>query len=350
MIGRTEPSPRTVERNARALFGADIAEIQPDEDGEVRYPRVARGIRMRDGSGRRVEGNQHPDPRAEAVRWSICEAGLIQAIGRGRGVNRTADNPLQIDILTNVVPADRGGRGRRPGTRSSRPSPRSCAPAAPCRSATATWPRRTLICSRAPTPREWRSSRENPEQMPIEKYLIGVCSGFLSVAYRRTGSRGPAGRLLYDPARIDPAAWLAERIGEVTILGEAVPVETEPVAEQPAAAPDPEQQAEDDAWLAALEVAADAIRREPKGRLIPLGVIDPGDVFIAAGLTSERHYRWITDTTGDRIRRCGEPILDDLDHCLAHRAQYAETLFGDPLRLPMPLGPFPCHAPLGDVA
>ena len=71
---------------------------------------------MRDGTGRRVEGNQHPDPRAEAVRWAICEAGLIQAIGRGRGVNRTADNPLQIDILTNVVPADRGRRGRRPGT------------------------------------------------------------------------------------------------------------------------------------------------------------------------------------------------------------------------------------------
>ena len=57
---------------------------------------------MRDGTGRKVEGNQHPDPRVEAVRWAICEAELIQAIGRGRGVNRTADNPLQIDILTNV--------------------------------------------------------------------------------------------------------------------------------------------------------------------------------------------------------------------------------------------------------
>jgi putative DNA primase/helicase len=28
---------------------------------------------------------------------------LIQALGRGRGVNRTADNPLEIDLLTDVV-------------------------------------------------------------------------------------------------------------------------------------------------------------------------------------------------------------------------------------------------------
>ena len=39
-------------------------------------------------------------------------------------------------------------------------------------------------------------SRENPGQTLIEEYLIGVCDGFLSIAYRRTGSRGPAARLL----------------------------------------------------------------------------------------------------------------------------------------------------------
>ena len=40
---------------------------------------------------------------AEAVRWSICEGELIQAMGRGRGVNRTAVTPLEIDLLTDVV-------------------------------------------------------------------------------------------------------------------------------------------------------------------------------------------------------------------------------------------------------
>src|SRR4051794_15069275 len=103
LIGRTEPSPRTVEQITRALFGCDVVEIEPDEKGEIHHPRVARGIRMRDSTGRAVEGNQHPDPRVEAVRWSICEANGVQSIGRGRGVNRTADNPLQIDIVTNVA-------------------------------------------------------------------------------------------------------------------------------------------------------------------------------------------------------------------------------------------------------
>ena len=69
--------------------------------------------------------------------------------------------------------------------------------------------------------------------MPIENILIGVCSGFCLARYRRRGSRGPAGRLLYDPARTDPATWLADHIGDVAILslGEQIvapePVETE---------------------------------------------------------------------------------------------------------------------------
>jgi putative DNA primase/helicase len=46
---------------------------------------------------------EHADPIAEAVRWSICEGELIQAMGRGRGVNRTADTVLEIDLLTDVV-------------------------------------------------------------------------------------------------------------------------------------------------------------------------------------------------------------------------------------------------------
>ena len=174
--------------------------------------------------------------------------------------------------------------------------------------------------------------------------------GFLSLAYRRAGSRGPAGRLLYDPARIDPAAWLAERIGEVTILGEAELVETDPAAEQPAAVTDPEQQAMDDAWLAALEVATEAIRREPKGRVIPLGSIDPSEVFIVAGITTERRCGWIADTTGDRIRRCGEPIYDGLDRCERHRLQYAEMLLGEPIWPPMPFGPFPTAPPVTGAA
>jgi hypothetical protein len=61
-------------------------------------------------------------------------------------------------------------------------------------------------------------STENPEQTPIGYISIGICSGFSRQRYRRRGARGPAGVLLYDPARIEPEAWLTERLGEVVLL------------------------------------------------------------------------------------------------------------------------------------
>jgi hypothetical protein len=57
---------------------------------------------MADGTGRAVLCDRHPDRVAEACRWQVCEGELVQAIGRGRGVNRTASNPLEMDILANV--------------------------------------------------------------------------------------------------------------------------------------------------------------------------------------------------------------------------------------------------------
>ena len=44
----------------------------------------------------------HPDSNSEVMRWLICEAELIQCVGRARGVNRTAETPLQIDIIGTV--------------------------------------------------------------------------------------------------------------------------------------------------------------------------------------------------------------------------------------------------------
>ena len=225
-IGRTEPSPRAVEQNARALFGTDVAEVPPDENGAIRYPRIPRGIRMHDGSGRGVDGNQHPDPRVEAVRWSICEAELLQAIGRGRGVNRQAGNPLQIDILTNVcLPIGVDELTTWDAIQPSLAEVMRARGGVPIsyRDMAAAYP--DLFSSARSA--ETALQRENPTQTSIEIYLIGVCVGFLSLPYRRTGTRGPAARLLFDPARIEPAAWLAERVGPVTILGVGKPVAAE---------------------------------------------------------------------------------------------------------------------------
>jgi hypothetical protein len=54
------------------------------------------------GTDTEVATERHPDPCAETMRWQACEAELIQAIGRVRAVNRTAENPVQIDIINRV--------------------------------------------------------------------------------------------------------------------------------------------------------------------------------------------------------------------------------------------------------
>jgi hypothetical protein len=100
LIGRTIPSPTAVEDLAGALTGIQPAKVAATGNW---YDRVTRGIRMADGTGIAVATDQHPDPMAEAVRWQICEAELMQALGRARAINRDAGTPLTVDILDDVV-------------------------------------------------------------------------------------------------------------------------------------------------------------------------------------------------------------------------------------------------------
>jgi hypothetical protein len=104
LIGRTAPGPAAPEAYAAALSGRQPQLIAPSPKGYGWYPQVKRGIRLVNGKGVAVDRcDQHPDPLVESVRWLICEAELIQALGRARGINRTAENPLIIYILSNVV-------------------------------------------------------------------------------------------------------------------------------------------------------------------------------------------------------------------------------------------------------
>lgn len=64
---------------------------------------------MQDGDDATGEAFHHPDPIAEAIRWQICEGELVQIIGRARAVNRTAANPVDVLVLTDIplpVPVD----------------------------------------------------------------------------------------------------------------------------------------------------------------------------------------------------------------------------------------------------
>jgi putative DNA primase/helicase len=101
LIGRTIPWPAQIEAYAGALTGEEPTTKMPAGKW---YPRVERAIRMKDGTGRLVERcDQHPDDVCEHVRFQICEGELLQSLGRVRAINRTAQNPVAIGIVTDVV-------------------------------------------------------------------------------------------------------------------------------------------------------------------------------------------------------------------------------------------------------
>ena len=100
IIGRPQPNPASVERMAGALTGkAPLSLPKWYARGDV-IRRVNDGTTIRQIAG---TADRHPDEMAERIRGRICEGEIMQAIGRGRGVSRTVDNPLQIIVLSDVV-------------------------------------------------------------------------------------------------------------------------------------------------------------------------------------------------------------------------------------------------------
>ena len=83
VIGRPLPDVRELRADALALTGRAI----PLETGQTE----TRGVLMTDGTGRPLQVRTFAHPDLEALRTTITEAEVIQAIGRAHGVNRTAD-------------------------------------------------------------------------------------------------------------------------------------------------------------------------------------------------------------------------------------------------------------------
>ena len=107
IIGRVDAKPNEVELRAEALALINVERI-PRE-----YPRRRAALTMSDGSiGPKVYAMQfdedllgtpyHPNLIAEEVRTHITNNELLQAMGRGRAIRRTAENPLKIDLLINI--------------------------------------------------------------------------------------------------------------------------------------------------------------------------------------------------------------------------------------------------------
>jgi hypothetical protein len=177
---------------------------------------------MRDGRGIAVDGPCHPDPRAEAVRWSICEGELIQAIGRARGINRTEANPLEVDILTNIcLPIEVDAVTTWKDIQPDVIDLMWAAGAVPGGYGDMADAYPDLFPSRDAAKMGIR--RINQEHSSIEEALYRRLFRVSAVGYRRKGSRGPSGKLFYDAGRIDPLAWLTTRFGECILPATAPP-------------------------------------------------------------------------------------------------------------------------------
>jgi hypothetical protein len=99
MVSRPLPPPGGMEDVAEVIFGRDVARLPPG----AFYPKHPGTRRMADGTGLAVPTmDYHRDPFVEIVRRACCEDEITQATGRGRGIHRTATNPLDVIVLTNV--------------------------------------------------------------------------------------------------------------------------------------------------------------------------------------------------------------------------------------------------------
>jgi hypothetical protein len=98
VVGRPLPKAEDVTRQAEALFGKYVVERDYVKGrGHIPIERdAARNTAVE------VQTWVHPDRMAEKLRWQVCEASIIQAVGRARAGLRKPGEPLDIHLWTDV--------------------------------------------------------------------------------------------------------------------------------------------------------------------------------------------------------------------------------------------------------
>jgi len=205
-IGRTQPSVDAVQRIAGALSGRHT-EISTAEDGY--YSQRSTTLTDANGSTITVDVDTAGNGLAESIRRSICEREVEQINGRGRGVNRTADNPVDIRVLTNVPleqPVDQIDEWQRPskddelfGTSGIWLS--SVGDMAKVHGIN----RNTL-----------KSDRQRWGAIPYKYIYYGNAPHLRTVNYQLLGAGREQQTAVFDPRAIDDIdTWLTERLGEL---------------------------------------------------------------------------------------------------------------------------------------
>jgi hypothetical protein len=184
---------------------------------------------MDNGETVSAERDHHPHTIAEAIRWQICEGEVVQAIGRGRGINRSTDTPLDVIVMTDVIlpmkvtrlltatdldpsPRERmlaaGGVAFDNPTHASRAYPQiwksgNCASTAFTRDA-----------------KRGRNDHRGVLHSPIESVLIGECSTPLHRLVYRVASAGQKdAEAWFDPAMVSNPADTIRALLRVELVG-----------------------------------------------------------------------------------------------------------------------------------
>ncbi|WFU45826.1 hypothetical protein QA640_44160 (plasmid) [Bradyrhizobium sp. CB82] len=109
-IGRPLPAPNAIEHMAAALTGKPISlrSLPPKRVGGRPQSMVdqERAVRLKNGTEVTLTARVFEQPEAELIRQAVTEAAIVQAVGRARGVNRSAANPVEIWMILSdtVVP------------------------------------------------------------------------------------------------------------------------------------------------------------------------------------------------------------------------------------------------------
>jgi hypothetical protein len=102
-IGRPLPAPNAVENMAAALTGKPVSlpEYPPSRKGARPQKMIVenRAIRLKSGAEVSLPCRVFDLPEAELIRQAVTEAAIIQAVGRARGVNRSAANPVEVYMV-----------------------------------------------------------------------------------------------------------------------------------------------------------------------------------------------------------------------------------------------------------
>lgn len=237
VIGRPLAPADAVERMTGALTGRAPG-ARNYRRTEIELP----ALRGAEAGAFMVKAWRHPDTTAEALRWQITEGAVIQAVGRGRGVNRSAETPLDVLIWSDIAVPELGRVVAELGDDHA-PTIDHEMLAAGCwlehsGDAARVWP--TLVAS-AEALKKARQRSGQDGTFAYKGSPIGKCPGVVWVRYRRAVERAGVAEAAFLPGLVPayPRAWLEARLGPLASF-EVLPAdEAQPLADQVAAAHDP---------------------------------------------------------------------------------------------------------------